>query len=125
MTVLQRVLVVALALSVLTFTVELIRRRKLRDEYSLLWLLTGIVLLAFALFPGMLYAVSELLGLHYLTTMLLITFLFLLSIVLHFSTVISQHAERETELAQRLAILEWKLNEFKRGERLPPKERRR
>lgn len=123
MTILQRALVVALALGVLAFTVELIRRRKLREEYSLLWMLTGIVLLAFALFPRLLYAVSELLGLHYLTTMLLITFLFLLAIVLHFSTVISQHAERETELAQRLAILEWKLRKFRR-ERAVAEEKR-
>lgn len=113
MSILQRALVVALALGVLAFTVELIRRRRLREEYSLLWILTGIVILAFALFPRALYMVSELLGLHHLTTMLLITFLFLLTIVLHYSTVISQHAERETQLAQRLAILEWKLRLFK------------
>jgi len=76
--------------------------------------LTGTVLLTFALFPGLLYAISDLLGLHHLTTMLLVTFLFLLAIVLHFSTVISQHARRETELAQRLAILEWKLDKVSR-----------
>ena len=117
MTLLQRVLVVTLAMGILGCTVELIRRRKLREEYSLLWILTGSVILAFSLFPRALYVVSELLHLHHLTTMLLIIFLFLLAIVLHFSTVISQHAERETELAQRLAILEWKLQEFEEGKR--------
>ena len=116
MTVLQRALILALGLGMLAFTVELIRRRKLREEYSLLWMLTGIVLLAFALFPGLLYVISASLGLHHLTTMLLIAFVFLLAIVLHFSTVISQHAERETELAQRSAILEWKLQQLEEKE---------
>jgi len=111
MTIVQRTLTVTLALSVLIFTCELIRRKRLREEYSLLWILTGLVIMASALFPEVLYIVSELVGLHHLTTMLLITFLFLLAIVLHYSTVISEHAERETALAQRMAILEWKLYE--------------
>ncbi len=111
MTIAQRTLTVTLALSVLIFTCELIRRRRLREEYSLLWILTGCVIMASALFPEGLYIVSELVGLHHLTTMLFITFLFLLAIVLHYSTVISEHAERETALAQRMAILEWKLSQ--------------
>ncbi len=111
MTILQRFIVTLLALVILTVTVELIRRRKLKEEYALLWILTGIVILFFSVFPGILYFISELVGLHHLTTIMLITFLFLLIIVLHFSTVISRLNERETELAQHFAILEWKLKQ--------------
>ena len=114
MTILQRVLVVALALGVLTFTVELIRRRKLREEYSLLWLLTGMVLVAFALYPQPLYILAALLHLHYLTVLLLVPFLFLLGIILHYSTVISRQHGRETGLAQKLAIIEWRLKELEK-----------
>jgi hypothetical protein len=49
------------------------------------------------------------LHLHHLTTMLLVTAAFLLSIVLHYSTVISRLSEHEKELAQRVAILSWQL----------------
>ena len=107
----QKILVLTLSLSVLIFTVELIRRRKLREEYALLWILTGVVVIGFAMFPSVLYYISEMFGLHHLTTLLFITFIFLLVIVLHFSTVISRHSDNETELAQRLAILELKFSD--------------
>ena len=118
MTVLQRILMEALGLVVLFFTVELIRRRRLREEYSLLWLLTGVVVLLFGLFPQILYWISRVLQLHHLTTMQLVTFLFLLLIVLHYSTVISQITDRETELAQHVALLTRQLEQLSR-ERAP------
>jgi hypothetical protein len=112
MTLVQRILILVLSLGILAFTIELIRRRRLREEYALLWILTGTVVLIFAMFPRMLYFLSELYGLHHLTTLLFVTFLFLLTIILHYSTVISRITERETELAQRLAILEFKIQEL-------------
>ena len=82
MTILQRGLVVTLACVILFTTFELIRRRKLWEKYAILWLLTGILLLCCGLSPKIIYTVSELLGLAHLTTMLLITVLFLLCIIL-------------------------------------------
>ena len=119
MTFLQRIVVAILGLVLLFLTVELIRRRRLREEYSLLWLLTGVVVLVFVVFPEVLYGISEALQLHHLTTMLLVTFLFLLFIVLHYSTAISQISERETELAQQVALLTWqveRLSQVQAGE---------
>lgn len=112
MIILQRILLALLGMALLFSTFELIRRRKLREEYSLLWLLTGVVVLLFVLFPQVLYRISEALHLHHLTTMLFVTFLFLLLIVLHYSTVISQITDRETELAQRVALLTWQLEQL-------------
>ena len=109
MTILQRAVLALLSAVLLLFTLELIRRRRLREEYSLLWLLTGIVVALFVIFPEVLYWISLALQLHHLTTMLMVTFLFLLMIVLHYSTVISQISERETELAQQVALLTWQL----------------
>ena len=114
MTVFQQFLVIATSIGLLVITIELIRRRKLWEEYALLWLLTGVVLLMLGLFPGVIYSVSGLLGLNHLTTMLLIAFLFLLSIVLHFTAVISRQTERETKLAQELAILASRLDQLER-----------
>lgn len=114
MTTLQQLLVIALAMGILISTFELIRRRRLWEKYALLWLLTGVVLLVMGLFPTPIYTISKLLGLAHLTTMLLITFLFLLCIVLHFTTVMSKQTERETELAQRLAIMKLRLDRLER-----------
>ena len=106
---LQRVVIAAMGGGIILITFEMIRRRKLKEEYSLLWFLTGCVILLFSVFPGALYWLSAQLHLHHLTTMLLVTAGFLLSIVLHYSTVISRLSEHEKELAQRVAILSWQL----------------
>jgi cytochrome c oxidase assembly factor CtaG len=106
---LQRVVIAAMGGGIILITFEMIRRRKLKEEYSLLWFLTGCVILLFSIFPGVLYWLSAQLHLHHLTTMLLVTAAFLLSIVLHYSTVISRLSEHEKELAQKVAILSWQL----------------
>jgi hypothetical protein len=115
MTILQRAILAFLGVGLLLFTLELIRRRRLREEYSLMWLLTGVVLLLFVVFPEALYRISEALHLYHLTTMLMVVFLFLLLIVLHYSTVISQISERETELAQQVAMLTWQVEKLSEG----------
>jgi hypothetical protein len=112
---LQRVVIAAMGGGIILITFEMIRRRKLKEEYSLLWFLTGCVILLFSLFPGVLYWLSAQLHLHHLTTMLLVTAAFLLSIVLHYSTVISRLSEHEKELAQKVAILSWQLERGRRA----------
>ena len=79
--------------------------------------MTGVVMLLFVLFPEILYRVSEALQLHHLTTMLMVTFLFLLAIVLHYSTALSTMSERETELAQQVALLTWQMEQLAQSER--------
>ena len=91
---------------------ELIRRNRLKEKYALLWLLSGIIILIFGLFPKLLYLLSNLMGTYYLTTLLIISFLFLLLIVLHFSTVISQLSEKNKELSQELSILDFKFRQL-------------
>jgi hypothetical protein len=105
-----------LSIVFLVITFELIRKQKLREEYSLLWLFTGGIILVFSIFPN--FFLSKLFtrftGLYYLSAVVLIAFLFLLVIVFHFSVVISQLTDRNKDLAQRHAILELEFNEFKR-----------
>ena len=115
MILLQRIVIAAMGGGIILITFEMIRRRKLKEEYSLLWFLTGCVILLFSVFPGVLYWLSAQLHLHHLTTMLLVTAAFLLSIVLHYSTVISRLSEHEKELAQRVAILSWQLERVGRA----------
>ncbi len=102
------------SISILIIVFELIRRRRLREEYSLLWLLSGVVILLFSIFPGLLDVISKAMGIYYLTTLFVISFLFLLFIVLHFSTVISRLSERNKDLAQELSILEFKFKEIQK-----------
>jgi hypothetical protein len=110
-----------LSIILLFVTFELIRKEKLREEYSLLWLFTGAAILIFSLFPNFFLSqfFTRVTGLYYLSAVVMIAFLFLLLIVLHFSVVISKLTTRNKELAQRHALLELEFKEFKKHN-LPP-----
>jgi hypothetical protein len=116
-----QIIIGTLSVILLFFTFEMIRKGRLREEYSILWLFTGIVVLAFSLWPEFFlsYFFAKITGLFYLSSIVLIAFLFLLLIVLHFSVVISKLTSQSKDLAQRYALLELELNELKRHP-LPP-----
>lgn len=105
-----------LSIILLLITFELIRKEKLREEYALLWLFTGVAIFIFSLWPEFFLSrfFTQITGLYYLSAVVMIAFLFLLLIVLHFSVVISKLADRNKELAQRHALLELEFKEFKR-----------
>ncbi len=118
-----QLLIGVLSIILLFFTFELIRKGRLREEYSILWLFTGIVILIFSLFPQFFLSrfIARITGIFYLSTIVLITFFFLLLIVFHFSIVISKLTNQNKELAQRYAILEHELEEIKKSEAHPIK----
>jgi hypothetical protein len=100
------------ALILLLVVLELIRSRRLQERYALLWLLTCVVVLFFSLWRDALGRFSDLIGIAYPPSALfLLASGFILVLLLHYSTVISELAERNLVLAQRLALLEQKLRE--------------
>ncbi|HYA90787.1 MAG TPA: DUF2304 domain-containing protein [Thermodesulfobacteriota bacterium] len=116
-----QIIVGVLSVSLLLITLELIRKKRLREEYAILWLFTGGVVLLFSLWPEFLLSqfFVRITGIFYLSTVVLIAFFFLLLIVFHFSVVISKLTGQNKDLAQRYALLELELNEVKRRY-LPP-----
>ena len=106
------------ALVLLAIIFELIRSRRLQERYALLWVLTGIVILVLALWRGALGTLADTVGIHYPPSALfVVASAFILVVLLQYSTVISELSERNTTLAQRLALLEKRLEES--GERVP------
>ena len=87
---------------------ELIRSRRLRERYALLWLLTGVVLLVLSLWRGGLNTIASWFGISGYPPAILfaVGILFILLVLLHYSTVISRLSDQSTILAQRLALLE-------------------
>jgi hypothetical protein len=104
--------VAAFAALLLLFVVfELIRSRRLQERYALLWLLTGVVILVLALWRGALGLLADVVGIAYPPSALFVlAALFILLLLLHYSTVISKLSDQNRILAQRLALLE---NELK------------
>jgi len=118
-----QIIVGLLSIVLLLSTFELIRKKRLREEYAILWLFTGIAVLVLSLWPGFFLSqfFVRITGIFYLSAVVLIAFSFLLLIVLHFSVVISKLTNQNKELAQRHALLELKINELKKRY-LPPEE---
>ncbi|MDP6529399.1 MAG: DUF2304 domain-containing protein [Gemmatimonadota bacterium] len=90
----------------LAVVLELVRSRKLKEEYSLLWILTGSVLLGLSIWRGLLDRIAHLAGIHYPPSALfLVGFGFFLLIFLHYSIVLSDLSERTKRLTREIALL--------------------
>ncbi len=105
---LDRTILIALggALTLLVSVIELVRRRRLRERYSILWLLTSVVILILASNRTLLDLLARAMKIAYPPSALfVVVFAFLLVITLHFSTVISRLTRENESLAQEMAIL--------------------
>ncbi len=105
----QKIFAVSAALFLLVLIFELVRRRKLKEEYSWLWLLTGASILMLTLWYDLLLVLTSLIGAVTATTTLFISaVMYLVLITLHFSVRISTLTDQVKKLAQELAILKGK-----------------
>jgi hypothetical protein len=105
-----RVSIVGVVASVILILVvlELVRGRRLKERYALLWLATGIALLVLSAWRGGLNTIAGWLGVEGYPPAVLfaVATLFILLVLLHYSTVISKLTDENVELAQRVALLE-------------------
>jgi hypothetical protein len=108
-----RVSIIASIASLLLLLVvfELIRSRRLRERYALLWLLTGVVLLVLSAWRGGLNTIAGWFGVtgYPPAVLFAVGTLFILVVLLHYSTVISKLSDQNVILAQRIALLEARL----------------
>jgi len=89
----------------------LISRRKLREEFSLLWLFFGLIFLGLSLWRQSLNIIAELLGIAYPpAAIFLILIIGIISILIHFSIAISGLTERVKILVQEVGMLKMEAN---------------
>jgi hypothetical protein len=102
---------------------ELVRRRRLMERYALLWLFATATLLALSVWRGLLEEVAGAIGIVYAPSALFaVAFGFVLVLLLHFSLVISALADQAKVLAQRVGILQARIEQLER-ERVEERER--
>ena len=86
---------------------ELLRRKRLMERYALLWLFSSAVLLALAVWKGLLETIAHAIGIYYAPSALFaVAFGFALVLLLHFSLVVSRLADQNKVLAQKLGQLQ-------------------
>ena len=95
------------SLSILITIIYLVKKGKLREEYSWLWLLTGFVILLLVLWYDLLMMLTNLIGAVVPTTTLFIFgIIFLMLIALHSDIKISLLNDQIKNLAQKVSLLE-------------------
>jgi hypothetical protein len=101
-----QILAVIGSIALILFILELIRRRRLREEFAILWLVMGVVFLVLSIFRGLLDKFSYLIGIGYPPAALfLILIMGLMLILIHFSTAISELKETQKKLVQEIGLL--------------------
>lgn len=109
-----QVFVVLAGLAILLFVLYLVRHKHLREEYSILWIISALILIFSAIFSDWLETIAYAIGIEYPPAFfLLIAIILILVLQIHFSTVISTFREQNKTLIQDLGILASKLCELK------------
>lgn len=100
-----RILAAILAIAFMVLILDLIRRDKLQERYSVVWFVAGLGMLIGAAFPGLLELVADAMGVRDTNVALFsIVLLLLLGLVLNFSVIMSRQAAQITRLAQERAL---------------------
>ena len=103
----QKVFAIIASISIFIVIIYLVKKGKLREEYSWLWLLTGVVILVLVLWYDLLLLLTHLIGaVSATTTLFIFGILFLMLITLHFAIKISSLSDQVKNLAQKLSLLE-------------------
>jgi hypothetical protein len=101
-----RILTIGGAFAILLMVVELVRRRKLKEEYSVLWVFTAVFILLVSIWYSLLAKVTSAIGaISPASTLFFFGLLFCLVLLLHFSVRISSLERRLTALVQEVGLL--------------------
>lgn len=119
----QRLVATLIAAGLVVLIFELVRRRKLREEYSWVWVITAIGLVVLAWHQDLLLTLSRWVGSsNAVSTLFFGALLFLLALVLQYSVRLSRLTHRYRTLGQRLALLEEEMQRL-RNERARDEEK--
>ena len=107
---------IGVSAALLVTIVELVRRGRLTEEYSFIWIVCAVALFALSLWRNLLDLAASVLGVHYPPAVLLLVLTFFVVIVsLYFSVVVSRHRKQIERLVEEVALLEEQIRELRAG----------
>ena len=105
---------IAVSVSLFLYILYLVRKKKIKEEYSLLWLSSSIVFIVFSIWRNGLEYFAQLVGIAYAPAALfLILQLAIFLILIEFSIIISQLSDKNKVLAQEMALLKNEVEKLK------------
>lgn len=115
MTLKQQIFSIVVSLLVFLFTIDLVRKKRLHEEYSLLWLGTSLLMLVLILRYEWLTSITRLIGAVLPTTTLFLgSILFLMLLSVQFSIKISKLSSQVKDLVQENALLRHEFEHYKK-----------
>jgi hypothetical protein len=97
---------VAFSTLLLVVVLELVRRRRLTEEHSLIWVIGALALLALSMWRNVLDVAAAAIGVHYPPALLLLALTgFVLLVSLYFSVVISRQRRDIERMLEEIALL--------------------
>lgn len=112
----QQVIGLLFGLSLLLVTIQLIRKHRLREEYSLIWLGASLAIFILIVVEPLVGILARIFAVTYAPTLILVFgILFCVVLLLSQTVTISFQANRIRDLAQNVGILEWRLRHVERA----------
>jgi hypothetical protein len=104
------------SLLLLGIILELIRKNRLREEYSIVWLGAGITFLVFSFNRPLVKTMADFMGIYYAPSALfVVAIIFGILIAIHFSLILSQLTYRVSTLAQANALMALEMENLKKN----------
>lgn len=101
------------AFGFLIVVLEFVRTRKLKEQYSLLWLLIGGIMILLTLWRNLLNKLASLLGIYYPPSLLFVVgILFSFALILHYSVIISRLHTQNVKMAQEIGVMNKKIEDL-------------
>ncbi|BAF72489.1 DUF2304 domain-containing protein [Sulfurovum sp. NBC37-1] len=99
---------------ILYFIFKMVRKKKISEEYSILWFFIGIIFLFLSIFPKTIDIMGMIFGISYAPSLLILIILaFILSMLIHFSVVLSRLSRQNKELIQEVGLLKYEIENIK------------
>ena len=119
-----KIIIILLSVTLFLFVLNLIRKRSLKIEHSVLWLLVSAVILLASIWQDIADSVALFLGIEYPPALFLsVAVFFSLAILMHFSIELSHLKDQNKSLTQELAIYKQKINKLERESPAPDESR--
>ena len=107
--------IIAISMSVLfnIFVLQMLRKGMLDFKYTLMWIFSGVLMLAASIFPQAVSSLTELLGISEpINLLFFFGIVFLLIMLLQMTIIVSKYKNRIYALTQQLALLQKKVDEI-------------
>jgi hypothetical protein len=108
-----QIVAVVISVMLLLLVLDLVRRKKLTEEYSFVWIICALALLGLSIGRELLDLVALALGVYYPPAVLLLVLIFFVFVAsLSFSVVVSRQRQQIDRLMEEVAILDARMREL-------------